>query len=69
MCPFSINKPELCRAALSSLMIDDRECFGEAYNRCPIFFVNQSGKQYNCLEDESIHHMKLRDLDQDMRLR
>jgi hypothetical protein len=42
MCPFIMNKPELCKAALSSWMIDDEHCSSEAYDRCPIFLINKS---------------------------
>ena len=43
MCPLIINKPDLCKAALSSLMIDDKACLNESHNRCPIFLINESG--------------------------
>jgi hypothetical protein len=43
MCPFIINTPELCKAALSSLMIDVKDCLSESHDRCPIFLINKSG--------------------------
>lgn len=39
MCPFCTIKHELCKAALSSLMIDKEYCSSEAYDRCAIFLV------------------------------
>ncbi len=38
ICPFSIDKPELCRAAVSSLMINATYCRG-AYEECPIYAI------------------------------
>ena len=40
-CPLIKAKPDLCKEALSSLMIDDKDCFSEAYTRCPIFLINK----------------------------
>jgi len=50
MCPFIINKPELCEAALSSLMIDDKHCSSAAYKKCPLFLINKS-RQDNGLNE------------------
>jgi hypothetical protein len=44
MCPFFNSKPELCKAALSSLMIDKKYCFSETYDRCAIFLIKKSRK-------------------------
>ncbi len=38
-CPLSTNRPQLCNAALSSLMIDKRFCLCQAYDRCPIYSI------------------------------
>ena len=42
MCPFSVNSPELCKAALTSLMIDEKYCCCKAYETCPLFLINKS---------------------------
>lgn len=39
MCPLSINKAELCNAALSSRMINPSCCFNETYNSCAIYRI------------------------------
>jgi hypothetical protein len=41
MCPFLINKSELCKTALSSRMIDDKNCLSKACNKCPFFLINK----------------------------
>lgn len=38
-CPFSMNRPELCKAALSSLMIDEKCCQSETYEICAIYLI------------------------------
>jgi len=37
--PLSTNRPELCTAALSSLMINKKCCLSQAYYRCPIYLI------------------------------
>jgi len=39
LCPYAYIRPELCKAALASLMIDKQYCSGKGYERCPIFLV------------------------------
>ena len=39
MCPLIMNKPELCKAAQSSLMIDMKHCRSEAYVKCVIYAI------------------------------
>ncbi len=39
MCPLRMNKPELCKAALSSLMIDRAQCVNGAYVECAIYAI------------------------------
>jgi hypothetical protein len=38
-CPYTFIGPDLCRAALASLMIDKHYCFGKGHEGCPIFLV------------------------------
>jgi len=40
-CPYSFIKPELCKAALASLMTDRHYCSSEDYRGCSIFLVNK----------------------------
>jgi hypothetical protein len=53
MCPFIMNKPELCKAALSSSMIDKNDCTGNSSDRCPLFLINKSGRDTD-LNESSI---------------
>jgi hypothetical protein len=48
-CPLITNRPELCKAALSSLMIDKKCCRSQAYGRCPIYSIES--KQENDLDE------------------
>lgn len=42
MCPYCVTKNELCTAALSSLMIDNKFCFSKDYHTCEVFQVNRT---------------------------
>jgi hypothetical protein len=53
MCPFIMNMPELCRAALSSSMIDKNGCIDDSHDRCPLFLINKSGRDTD-LNESSI---------------
>jgi hypothetical protein len=39
MCPLSVNKSELCNAALSSSMINESLCLNDTHYRCAIFAI------------------------------
>ncbi len=43
MCPLTTKKPYLCKAAVSSLMINMTNCRGEAYQKCPIYAIQSQG--------------------------
>ncbi len=47
MCPLSMKKPGLCKAALSSLMIDMTNCRDEAYLKCPIYAIESQWSSDN----------------------
>ena len=45
ICLLSINRPELCRAAVSSLMIHVAYCLSNTYDGCQIYAIES--KQIN----------------------
>lgn len=47
MCPLRMNKPELCKAALSSLMVDVKYCLNGAYVRCAIYAIESKRSNDN----------------------
>lgn len=44
ICPYTYIGPELCKAALASLMIDKQYCSSKGYEGCPIFLVIKKRK-------------------------